>query len=910
MIAFALRDAGAEVIYLGLRQSPAAIVAAAVAEDADLIGISVLSGAHLPLAEQILAQRAERGAEHIPVVIGGTIPAEHVGRLREMGVDAVYPVGSPLPDVVAGLLALRRRAGGGERPERAARAGRAGGDHDRCAEVDTRPVLRHDRLGDPGGGRLHGRRPARRRGRAGAAARPARRAAVHPRARTRPCTAASCGPCGSSPASARRSTPTSGSGSCSARGRPRCRSRSTCPPSSATTPATRWPPPRSAGSASRSTPRRTCATSSTGIPLDKVSVNFTINATAPIILATYLVAAERSGVPFRALTGTLQNDILKEFLARKAYLYPPGPSLRLVTDVVEFSSRELPRFNPISITGYHAREAGCDAVQELALTMASAIAYCEAFLARGMDFEAFAPRLSFHFATTLDLFEEVAKLRAARRIWHRVATERFGATSAGGGAAALLLRQLGHHADRAAAAEQRDQVDPAVPRRGAGRRPVHPRHGLRRGLRDPERGGGHAVAADAADHRAGIRRNPDGRPAGRLVLRGAADRRDRGAGLRADGRHRRDRRRGRGDRGWHPAALDRRVRLPGRAGTGQRRAAEGRRERLRRPGDGGAGAAATFEVDPLAGERQAARTRARMADRDPGPLTSALLRLADDTRAGRNVMPALIDAARAGATVGEMADVFRDAFGEFTEAGAVVGGAAADSTVPGSAVPGGAAPALPLRGVRVADLTRFVAGSQATMWLTALGAEVVKVEPPSGDPYRTQGTERSGGESVLFMALNAGKRSLAVDFRTPAGREVMDRLLGRCDMFVENSRPGSLATHGLDWESVHDRFPHIVYGSISGYGDVGPDAARGGFDLILQAESGVMSVTGSPQSGPVKVGAPFLDVGAGLSCACGLLAGYIERLRTGTGTPGVLVAARVRPGGPGHDPGQRRGLRS
>ncbi len=106
VIAFALREAGAEVIYLGLRQSPAAIVAAAVAEDADLIGISVLSGAHLPLAEQIIAQRAERGGEHIPVAIGGTIPAEHVGRLRTMGVDAVYPVGSPLPEVVAGLLAL------------------------------------------------------------------------------------------------------------------------------------------------------------------------------------------------------------------------------------------------------------------------------------------------------------------------------------------------------------------------------------------------------------------------------------------------------------------------------------------------------------------------------------------------------------------------------------------------------------------------------------------------------------------------------------------------------------------------------------------------------------------------------------------------------------------------------------
>jgi len=198
--------------------------------------------------------------------------------------------------------------------------------------------------------------------------------------------------------------------------------------------------------------------------------------------------------------------------------------------------------------------------------------------------------------------------------------------------------------------------------------------------------------------------------------------------------------------------------------------------------------------------------------------------------------------------------------------------------------------ARPLDGVRVADLTRFVAGSQATMWLTALGAEVVKIELPAGDPYRGQGTERAGGQSVLFMALNAGKRSLAVDFRDPAGREVIDRLLGRCDLLVENARPGSLAAHRLDWESVHRRFPQIVYGSVSGYGDVGPEAERGGFDLILQAESGAMSVTGSPASGPVKVGAPVLDVGAGLSCVVGLLAGYIERLRTGTGT---LVSASL-----------------
>jgi methylmalonyl-CoA mutase N-terminal domain/subunit len=164
-----------------------------------------------------------------------------------------------------------------------------------------------------------------------------------------------------------------------------------------------------------------------GLPLDQLSVNFTINATAPIILAFYLVAAEEAGVDRAQLAGTLQNDILKEFLARKTYIYPPKPSMRLVADVVEWSAANLPRFNPISVTGYHAREAGCDAIQELGLTMGSAIAYSEALLARGIPFDAFAPRLSFHFATTLDLFEEVAKLRAARRMWCTIATERFGA---------------------------------------------------------------------------------------------------------------------------------------------------------------------------------------------------------------------------------------------------------------------------------------------------------------------------------------------------------------------------------------------------------------------------------------------------------------------------------------------------
>ena len=195
-----------------------------------------------------------------------------------------------------------------------------------------------------------------------------------------------------------------------------------------------------------------------------------------------------------------------------------------------------------------------------------------------------------------------------------------------------------------------------------------------------------------------------------------------------------------------------------------------------------------------------------------------------------------------------------------------------------------------LSGLRVLDLTRFVAGSQATMLLAAMGADVVKVEVPPGDPYRWQGTEVVNGESALFLALNSGKRSVAVDFRRPAGRAALEPVLAGADILVENSRPGSLARYKLDWESVHARHPALVYGSISGYGDVGPDAGKGGFDLVLQAESGIMSVTGTPESGPVKVGIPVLDVGAGLSCALGLLGALIERQRTGTGR---LVSASL-----------------
>ena len=166
-----------------------------------------------------------------------------------------------------------------------------------------------------------------------------------------------------------------------------------------------------------------------GLPLDEVSTSMTINSTAAILLALYVAAAEKRGVARDRISGTTQNDILKEYIARGTWIYPPRPSMRLVTDIFEFCARELPRWNTISISGYHMREAGATAAQELAFTLADAIAYSEAAIARGLPIDEFAGRLSFFFAAWSELFEEVAKFRAARRMWARIVRDRFGASS-------------------------------------------------------------------------------------------------------------------------------------------------------------------------------------------------------------------------------------------------------------------------------------------------------------------------------------------------------------------------------------------------------------------------------------------------------------------------------------------------
>src|SRR5881296_1045566 len=167
-----------------------------------------------------------------------------------------------------------------------------------------------------------------------------------------------------------------------------------------------------------------------GIPLGDVTTSMTINCTASVALAMYLAIAEKQGVSWSRVGGTMQNDMLKEFIAQKEWICPPDPAVRIVVDMIEFTSQHVPRFNPVSISGYHIREAGSTAVQELAFTLGDGLGYVEAALARGLDIDVFAPRLSFFFDIHNDFFEEIAKLRAARRMWARFMRERYGAQKA------------------------------------------------------------------------------------------------------------------------------------------------------------------------------------------------------------------------------------------------------------------------------------------------------------------------------------------------------------------------------------------------------------------------------------------------------------------------------------------------
>ena len=301
-----------------------------------------------------------------------------------------------------------------------------------------------------------------------------------------------------------------------------------------------------------------------GIPLDKVSTSMTINAPASVLTCMYAGVARKTGVPSGALKGTVQADMLKEYIAQKEWAYPPEAHLRIVRDMMVYCTKNMPQWNYVSISGYHIREAGSSAVQELAFTLADGFGYVELGLEAGLKVDDFAPRLSFFFNSTMDFFEEIAKFRAARRIWATVLREKYGAKNP----RSLLMR---FHTQTSGASLTWQQpynnvVRTAIEALAAvlGRHPVAAHQLLRRGLGAPDRGGGPGRPQDAADNRRGDRDPERHRPARRLVLRRVAHREARAGGLQVLREDRLRRRPAQGDKVGLPPAGDSRELLQAR----------------------------------------------------------------------------------------------------------------------------------------------------------------------------------------------------------------------------------------------------------------------------------------------------------------------------------------------------------
>ena len=401
-----------------------------------------------------------------------------------------------------------------------------------------------------------------------------------------------------------------------------------------------------------------------GIPLGEVSTSMTINATAAILLALYVAAAAKQGVPRDRVAGTTQNDILKEYIARGTYIFPPRPSMRLVTDVFEFSARELPRWNTISISGYHMREAGATAAQELAFTMADAIAYVEAAVARGLDVDAFAGRLSFFFAAWSELFEEVAKFRAARRIWARLIRERFGARDP----RSMMCR---FHVQTAGSSLTAQSIDNNVVRTTvqALAAILGGAQSLHTNSRDEALALPTAEAARLAlrtqqiiAHEAGVTETPDPL-AGSYYVETLTNQLEAAAGELLDEIE---------GLGGTLAAIE--------GGFQQRQIQESSYRVQRAIEDGsqvvvgvnrfrdeGHRTPPLQHIDPDGERRQVESLRRVRAERDPVSWEAALRRVGECARGDENLMPALIEAVGAYATVGEISDRLRAAWGEHRE---------------------------------------------------------------------------------------------------------------------------------------------------------------------------------------------------------------------------------------------------
>ena len=401
-----------------------------------------------------------------------------------------------------------------------------------------------------------------------------------------------------------------------------------------------------------------------GLPLGEVSTSMTINATAPILLALYVAAAEAQGVERASISGTTQNDILKEYIARGTYIFPPRPSMRLVTDVFEFCARELPKWNTISISGYHMREAGATAAQELAFTLADAIAYVEAAVDRGLDVDDFAGRLSFFFAAWSELFEEVAKFRVARRMWATIMKERFGATNP----RSMMCR---FHVQTAGSSLTAQSIDNNVVRTTI--QALSAVLGGAQSLHTNSRDEALALPTEEAArlalrtqqilaYEAGVTETPDPL-AGSYFVESLSNELEAAAWAYLDEIE---------SLGGTLAAIER--------GFQQREIQEAA-YRVQRAIDTGdqivvgvnrftddeVATPPTHRIDPEGERRQIERVRSVRAERSSDAWTSAMETLEATARADGNLMPAILDAVRVYATVGEISDRLRVAWGEHRE---------------------------------------------------------------------------------------------------------------------------------------------------------------------------------------------------------------------------------------------------
>ena len=411
-----------------------------------------------------------------------------------------------------------------------------------------------------------------------------------------------------------------------------------------------------------------------GLPLDEVSTSMTINSPAAPIWAMYIAAAEKRGVPRTALEGTTQNDILKEFVAQKEFLFPPEPSMRLVTDTIEFGTRELPRWNTISISGYHIREAGSTAVQELAFTIADGMAYVEAALQRGLRIDDFAPRLSFFFNSHSDFFEEIAKFRASRRIWYRLMTRALPRRERAIDLDALPYPDGRREPDRPAAAQQPDPGRPPGPGGRARRDTVAPHRRVRRGVGRALGRGRPPRPAPAADHRRG---DPGSRaPSTRSAARGSSSRsptrRNAPSGATST--------RSTGAAAWsRPSArATRSARSPTRRTGSSASSMSGERAivGVNRYADPDEELAIPLLTVSEGSERaQRSRLERTRRERDGTAVAAALAGLRDAARrpgtSDTNLMPHFLRCANAYATLGEQCAVLREVFGEYREPVAV-----------------------------------------------------------------------------------------------------------------------------------------------------------------------------------------------------------------------------------------------